>query len=72
MNRTLASLSSHWQNIAPLVATPTSEADYQERLAFQHQLIDEVGEDEKHPLASLLNFVGVQIQTLALRFYLML
>lgn len=61
MNSTLASLSNHWQNIAPLVATPNSEADYQDRLALLHQLIDEVGEDEQHPLASLLNFVGVQI-----------
>jgi HTH-type transcriptional regulator/antitoxin HigA len=69
MNSTLASLSNHWQNIAPLVATPTSEADYQERLALLHQLIDEVGEDEQHPLASLLDFVGVQIADYEKRHY---
>jgi HTH-type transcriptional regulator/antitoxin HigA len=61
MNSTLASLSNHWQNIAPLVATPNNDADYEARLALLYQLIDEVGEDERHPLASLLNFVGIQI-----------
>lgn len=61
MNSTLASISNHWQNIAPLIATPNNDADYQERLALLHQLIDEIGENEQHPLASLLNFVGVQI-----------
>jgi HTH-type transcriptional regulator/antitoxin HigA len=69
MNSTLASLSNHWQNIAPLVATPTSDADYQARLALLYQLIDEVGEDEQHPLASLLNFVGVQIADYEKRHY---
>jgi len=61
MNSTLDLLSNHWQNIAPLVATPNSDADYEDRLALLYQLIDEVGEDEQHPLASLLNFVGIQI-----------
>jgi HTH-type transcriptional regulator/antitoxin HigA len=61
MNSTIATLSNHWQNIAALVATPNNDADYQERLDLLHQLIDEIGEDEQHPLASLLDFVGVQI-----------
>lgn len=61
MNSTLATLSTHWQDIAPLVATPDNEQQYQDRLDLLHQLIDTVGEDEQHPLASLLHFVGIQI-----------
>lgn len=61
MNSTLATLSNHWQDIAPLVAIPNNDEQYQDRLDLLHQLIDTVGEDEQHPLASLLNFVGVQI-----------
>jgi HTH-type transcriptional regulator / antitoxin HigA len=61
MNSTLDSLSNHWQNIAPLVVTPNNEAEYQDRLDLLYQLIDTVGEDEQHPLASLLHFVGIQI-----------
>ncbi|MEI6705753.1 MAG: transcriptional regulator [Methylococcales bacterium] len=61
MNSTLATLSSHWQDIAPLVAIPNDEEQYQDRLDLLHQLIDTVGEDKQHPLASLLHFVGTQI-----------
>lgn len=61
MNSTLDSLSTHWHTIAPLVVTPNNEAEYQDRLNLLHQLIDEIGENEQHPLASLLHFVGIQI-----------
>jgi HTH-type transcriptional regulator/antitoxin HigA len=39
----------------------SNEVEYQYRLNLLHQLIDTVGEDEQHPLASLLHFVGIQI-----------
>jgi HTH-type transcriptional regulator/antitoxin HigA len=61
MNSTLVTLSNHWQDIAPLVAIPNDEEQYQERLDLLYQLVDTVGEDEQHPLASLLHFVGIQI-----------
>jgi len=61
MNSTLVTLSSHWQDIAPLIAIPNDEEQYQDRLDLLHQLIDTVGEDEQHPLTSLLHFVGIQI-----------
>lgn len=31
-------------------------------MALLHRLIDDVGEDEAHPLASLMEIVGVLIQ----------
>lgn len=37
------------------------DEEYRKRLELLEQLIDEVGEDEQHPLASLLNFVGMLV-----------
>jgi HTH-type transcriptional regulator/antitoxin HigA len=61
MNTTFDSLTEHWYNIAPLVAAPHTDRDYQKHLDLLNQLIDIVGENEQHPLASLLNFVGMLV-----------
>jgi len=39
-----------------------SEKDYQELADFLDRLVDEVGENENHPLASLMEVVGVLIE----------
>lgn len=39
-----------------------SEAEYRRLVALLDSLIDEVGEDEHHPLASLMEVVGVLIE----------
>ena len=39
-----------------------TEEEYQRLVAFLDVLIDEVGEDETHPLASLMEVVGVLIE----------
>ena len=41
---------------------PHTDAEYRELVAFLDSLIDEVGEDESHPLASLMEVVGVLIE----------
>ena len=41
---------------------PHSEAEYQRLVALLDSMIDEVGEDESHPLASLMEIVGVLIE----------
>ena len=61
MNTALDLLTEHWYSIAPLVAMPNTNSDYQKRLDLLNQLIDIVGENEQHPLASLLNFVGMLV-----------
>lgn len=38
------------------------DSEYQRLVAFLDRLIDEVGEDEKHPLASLMEVLGVLIE----------
>ncbi|MDP9254791.1 MAG: hypothetical protein M3O66_07640 [Verrucomicrobiota bacterium] len=41
---------------------PHSEGDYQELVQLLDRVTDEVGEDENHPLASLMDVLGVLIE----------
>jgi HTH-type transcriptional regulator/antitoxin HigA len=41
---------------------PHSEEEYRRLVTLLDGLIDEVGEDESHPLASLMEIVGVLIE----------
>jgi HTH-type transcriptional regulator/antitoxin HigA len=48
--------------MATTLRVPHNEADYQELVALLDSLVDEVGEDETHPPASLMEVVGVLIE----------
>jgi HTH-type transcriptional regulator/antitoxin HigA len=41
---------------------PHTEAEYQRLVTLLDRLVDEVGENESHPLASLMEIVGVLIE----------
>ncbi len=58
MNRT----TEAWSSLAGVVFVPHSEEDYTQLVSLLDRLIDEVGEDEAHPLASLMELVGVLIE----------
>ena len=47
-------MSSHSPNMI--------DAEYERLVAVLDQLIDEVGEDESHPLASLMEVIGTLIE----------
>jgi HTH-type transcriptional regulator/antitoxin HigA len=51
-----------WPDLAPLLFVPHTEADYERLVALLDDLIDHVGEDEAHPLASLMEVVGTLIE----------
>ena len=51
-----------WSSLADTVFVPHSEQEYRRLVGLLDRLIDEVGEDEAHPLASLMEIVGVLIQ----------
>jgi HTH-type transcriptional regulator/antitoxin HigA len=61
-NNTTYAIAKNWQPLAPLLSVPYTAQDYQEKLALLNQLIDEVGDNEQHPLATLLDTVGVLIE----------
>ena len=51
-----------WQPLATKLVIPRDEASYQYLVDWLDQLIDEVGENEQHPLASLMEIIGVLIE----------
>lgn len=58
----ITSAVAHWRELAGAVFVPHSEAEYLRLVAVLDRLIDEVGEDESHPLASLMEVVGALIE----------
>jgi HTH-type transcriptional regulator/antitoxin HigA len=53
---------SNWSAIAETVFVPHTEEEYQQLVNLLDNLIDLLGEDETHPLASLMDVVGVLIE----------
>ena len=51
-----------WPLLTPVVFVPHVESEYQRLVAVLDDLIDVVGEDENHPLASLMEVIGVLIE----------
>jgi HTH-type transcriptional regulator / antitoxin HigA len=51
-----------WPDLAQIVFVPHTEGEYKNLVEILDQLIDEVGEDESHPLASLMELVGVLVE----------
>lgn len=61
-NIDLSKAATGWPSLAGTVFVPHSEEEYNQLAALLDQLIDEVGEDESHPLASLMEILGVLIE----------
>jgi HTH-type transcriptional regulator/antitoxin HigA len=51
-----------WLNLTNIIFIPHTEKEYQILVEMLDNLIDEVGEDEAHPLASLMEVIGVLIE----------
>ncbi|OHC13564.1 MAG: hypothetical protein A3K25_06530 [Planctomycetes bacterium RIFOXYB12_FULL_42_10] len=51
-----------WSSISEILYVPHTEEEYQDLVKLLDSLIDEVGEDETHPLASLMEIIGVLIE----------
>jgi len=51
-----------WSSLANKVYVPHSEEEYRQLVSLLNSLIDEVGENESHTLASLMEIVGVLIE----------
>lgn len=48
--------------LADILVVPHTEAEYERLVAMLDELIDTVGEDEEHPLAGLMETVGVLVE----------
>ncbi len=51
-----------WPVLNSVVFVPHEEGEYQRLVAILDDLIDVVGENEDHPLASLMEVIGVLIE----------
>jgi HTH-type transcriptional regulator/antitoxin HigA len=52
----------HWTVVSEFLYYPHNEIEYQKSVHLLDDLIDTVGEDENHPLASLMEIIGLLIE----------
>ncbi len=63
MSSKLEEISKVWPLIDNVLALPHKEEEYQQLVALLDEVIDIVGEDESHPLASLMETLGTLVET---------
>ncbi|MDB9487526.1 hypothetical protein PN492_13370 [Dolichospermum circinale CS-537/01] len=51
-----------WSSIAENIFVPHTEEEYEHLVNILDTLIDQISEDETHPLASLIEVIGVLIE----------
>ena len=58
----LVTVEQVWPSLAPLLFVPHTEREYDRLVEMLDGLVDVVGEDEDHPLASLMEVVGALVE----------
>lgn len=61
-NPDISTAISHWPDMADCLFFPHTETEYDRLVALLDNLVDAVGEEETHPLASLMEVIGVLIE----------
>ena len=51
-----------WPQVNSALFVPSNEREYRQLVKLLDRLIDEVCEDESHPLASMMEIIGVLIE----------
>ena len=62
MLREVQTSQNVWPMLTEVVFVPHAQSEYQRLTEVLDNLIDVVGEDEDHPLASLMEVIGVLIE----------
>ena len=58
MNALIEQAAQHWPFVSPLLRKPENEADYDQLVEALDELTDRIGDDESHPLMSLVDIIG--------------
>lgn len=58
----LAEVATAWPPLAGTVFVPHTEEEYNQIVSLLDRVIERVGEDESHPLASLMEVLGLLIE----------
>jgi HTH-type transcriptional regulator/antitoxin HigA len=51
-----------WTNVSNTVFVPQNDAEYERLVSMLDDLVDQVGEDESHPLASMMDVLSALIE----------
>ncbi len=51
-----------WKNVSDTVFVPHTEVEYERLVQMLDNLIDQVGDDESHPLASMMDVLSALIE----------
>lgn len=62
MEHQLENIANVWPSIKNIFSVPHSKSKYDNLVSLLDSLIDEVGENESHPLASLMETIGNLIE----------
>ena len=62
LNVEIEQATTAWATVSKILYIPHSETEYQEAVRLLDELIDVVGRDENHPLASMMEILGVLIE----------
>ncbi len=62
INPEIKKVANIWPGVSNIIFVPHTEKEYNHLVSFLDNLIDEVGEDENHPLASLMDIIGSLIE----------
>ena len=62
MTTALKKSLAHWPELSHAVFVPHTEAECRRLVRLLDQLTDEVGNDESHPLASLMEIIGLLVE----------
>ncbi len=60
--REIAFVEQAWPPLAPVLFVPHTDTEYDRLVKILDGLVDVVQEDEAHPLASLMEIIGVLIE----------
>ncbi len=63
MNTQLKEIAKVWPEIQPIFSVPHTKKDYNRLVNLLDRLVDEVGNNENHPLASLMETIGSLVET---------
>jgi len=59
----LDSITRNWKPLSGLLCVPHSEEEYERVVGLLNAITDEVGEDESHALASLMDVLGTLVES---------
>ena len=63
MTQELETIARVWPSVQDILAVPRSKKEYDRLVRLLDELIDEIGEDESNPLASLMETLGSLIES---------